>query len=147
MPRRRLTLVAVFALLVLVGIGAWLLWPPSTMITRANADSIRAGMTIAEVEEILGGPPRDESTGPVIGEEADISGVIDKQPLWFIEGQRFRPEAFKGLPPGAALPLQWQSNEANVTVAFTADGRVSGAGYLPVHRETPLEWLRRKLGW
>ena len=35
-------------------------------ITRANAERIHEGMTLAEVEAILGGPARDESTGPLV---------------------------------------------------------------------------------
>jgi hypothetical protein len=69
MPRRQLLLVAIAAL-VLVGVGlllVWRLWPaqPTTAITRQNATMIREGMTLAEVESLLSGPQRDDSTGPL----------------------------------------------------------------------------------
>jgi hypothetical protein len=41
----------------------WLLLP-GTAITRENFARIQEGMTLKDVEEILGGPARDESTGP-----------------------------------------------------------------------------------
>jgi hypothetical protein len=39
---------------------------PGSLITRQNAERIHAGMTLTEVEAILGGPARDESTGPLL---------------------------------------------------------------------------------
>jgi hypothetical protein len=62
---RRMLLFGLPAAVVAVAVSAWLLWP-RTAITRENADKIRMGMTLAEVEAILGGPARDESTGPLV---------------------------------------------------------------------------------
>jgi hypothetical protein len=59
--KHRLLLLSLPALVALT-VGAWLLWPRSA-ITRENAEKIQSGMTPAEVEAILGGPPRDESRG------------------------------------------------------------------------------------
>ena len=56
MPRRRLILVATL----LLAAGVWLARPASTQITMENASRIKEGMTLAEVEAILGGPARDE---------------------------------------------------------------------------------------
>jgi hypothetical protein len=71
--RRRLFIVlGLLACLLLAGCVAWLLWP-RTAITRENAVLIRQGMTVPEVEAILVGPARDETTGPCTvdqGEEA-----------------------------------------------------------------------------
>ena len=50
------------ALLLLVG-GAVALWPRADPITQENCDRIRKGMTLAEVEAILG-PPGDYRNGP-----------------------------------------------------------------------------------
>lgn len=66
-PRRLLLLALPVGLLVLA-IGVGLLWP-RTAITRENAAKIEPGMTLAEVEAKLGGPARDETTGPVEREE------------------------------------------------------------------------------
>jgi hypothetical protein len=62
---RRLPLLALSAAIVLAGVGCWLVWT-RTAITTENAAKIRNGMTRAEVEQILGGPPRAEGGWPPI---------------------------------------------------------------------------------
>jgi hypothetical protein len=57
---RRLVLLGLPAAFMVALLAAWLL-SPRTAITRANAEKIRKGMTLAEVEAILGGPARDEA--------------------------------------------------------------------------------------
>jgi hypothetical protein len=60
MNRRRLLLVGFASTAAALGIGVCLLWPRDRPgITRANRERIREGMTLAEVEAILGGPERD----------------------------------------------------------------------------------------
>jgi hypothetical protein len=63
MTRRtcRLLPLALAAAVLAVGLIAWLVWPPPSAITRENAAKIRVGMTLAEVEALLGGPARNES--------------------------------------------------------------------------------------
>jgi hypothetical protein len=61
---RRLLLAALPVAVLAAGLVAWLLWPPPSAITRENAEKIRAGMTLAEVEALLGGPARNESGLP-----------------------------------------------------------------------------------
>jgi hypothetical protein len=63
---RRWKLLAVVGLAVLVGVGAFVLWPRPDQpdrITRANYERLRQGMSRAEVEAILG-PPGDFRSGP-----------------------------------------------------------------------------------
>src|SRR3954465_7795793 len=61
--RRRLCIaLGLLGCLLIAGCAAWLL-SPRTAITQENAARIPAGMTLAEVEAILGGAGRDESTG------------------------------------------------------------------------------------
>jgi hypothetical protein len=62
MTRRRLLLFGLLAALLVLGAGAWVVWPRMA-ITPENAAKIKQGMTLAEVESILGGAARDESTG------------------------------------------------------------------------------------
>jgi hypothetical protein len=62
--RRRLLLFGLPAALVLLGVGAVVLWPRPSAITPENAKKIQKGMTLAEVEELLGGPARNESGMP-----------------------------------------------------------------------------------
>jgi hypothetical protein len=59
--RRRTLLVALAGLAVVGAAGVVVLWPrPSSRITRENYERIRAGMSRAEIESILG-PPGDYS--------------------------------------------------------------------------------------
>jgi hypothetical protein len=64
MNRQRALLVGLLGVALATGATAWLLWP-RTAVTRENAPKVRVGMPLAEVEAILGGPARDEATGPV----------------------------------------------------------------------------------
>ncbi len=62
MIRRRVLLFAVVAVVVALS-GAWLLWPrPPSAITIENAKKITIGMTLSEVETIMGGSERSEQT-------------------------------------------------------------------------------------
>jgi hypothetical protein len=60
--RRRKLLAAVVGLAVLVAVGVFALWPQAGRVTRENYQRIRIGMTLAEVETILG-PPGDYRSG------------------------------------------------------------------------------------
>jgi hypothetical protein len=59
---RRRKLLAVIAGLAVLALGAFVMWPRPDRITRENYDFINEGMTLAEVEAILG-PPGDHTTG------------------------------------------------------------------------------------
>ena len=58
--RRRLLLFGLLAGLLALGTGVWLLWPRPSAITSENAAKIQVGMTLAEVEVILGARARRE---------------------------------------------------------------------------------------
>jgi hypothetical protein len=65
---RRLMLFGLLACLAALGMATGLLvWSATrgTVITRENAAKIQVGMTVGEVEAILGGPARSDATGPV----------------------------------------------------------------------------------
>jgi hypothetical protein len=64
MNRRRLLLFGLAAALVVLGVATLVLWPRRSAITHENADRIQEGMTLAEVEQLLGGPARNESGMP-----------------------------------------------------------------------------------
>jgi hypothetical protein len=141
MNHRRLFLVAVPAMLVLVGTSGLLLWP-RTAITRENAAKIDIGMTLAEVETIFGGPERDESGGPLsIDEPGEATAVVTLVPdggaVWVAGRWQVVPS-----------PRQWVNTEVVATVAFNVNGRVESCNVLAVRRarESPLAILRRWLG-
>jgi hypothetical protein len=124
--------------LVALAAAAWLLWP-RTAITRENFDRIEVGMTLAEVEAILGGPPREEATGPFVPRDGDPDSVWITHEFMVIIG------------PGApAFPADrgWAAHSLLVWVTFDAEGRVSAKNCLPVRRATEplLDRLRRWLG-
>ena len=64
MPRRRVLLFGSVASVAALAFGLWALQAPPSAISVQNAAKIKKGMTVAEVEAILGGQARDESTGP-----------------------------------------------------------------------------------
>jgi hypothetical protein len=115
--RRLLPLVLLVATVPLA-VAAWLLWPP-TAITPKNAERIRPGMTLAEVEAILGGPARDEAP---------------KQPP-LVNIQSVRPDR------------EWNSDQVSVCVFLDAAGRVRECRAFLVPRPPgPVDRLRRWLG-
>jgi hypothetical protein len=142
---RRLLLLALPAGLALALACAWLLWP-RTAITRANAEKIQVGLTLAEVEAILDGPARDESTGPV---NLDVAEGLEGAEWELFDPQRVRLWVVSLVrPPGTPRPLEWQSNEVVLRVRFDPEGRVAECDAFPMRRvdEGPLDRLRRWLG-
>ena len=75
MTRRRVLLLGSVAVVAAMPVAVWLL-SPRTAITPENAAKIQPGMTLAEVEAILGGPPRDETTGLIT---EDLTGNAAKR--------------------------------------------------------------------
>jgi hypothetical protein len=65
--RRRLLVAAAALSLALgfVGLLALVLTPRDTRIDRPHFEALRPGMTRAEAERVLGGPPRNECRDPV----------------------------------------------------------------------------------
>jgi hypothetical protein len=109
-PRRRLFIVLGLVACIVMAAGvAWLLWPRRPAITRANAAMIEKGMTIGDVEALLGGPARDESTG-----------VLDPD-LKIAPGNLWR---------------EWRSDEVIIHVLIDRNGRVSARTVLAVRRVT-----------
>jgi hypothetical protein len=131
------------AAMVLLAAG-WLLWP-RTAITRENVAKIQQGMTRAEVEAILGGPPRNESSAPLDLDEPD-EGLPD-----LIRQARLRQWMDCMLENVVDLERQramWRSNQVEVYIGWSATGTVESCESFPMRRATegPLERLRRWLG-
>jgi hypothetical protein len=135
MTRRRLLLFGVPVVAVALTIGVWSLLPVSA-ITRENAARIQAGMTLTEVEAILGGPARDETTGPVVRVDPPEFAAPDSR------GIRYRIAFVDSRPHH-----EWQSDEARISVHFGEDGRVTDSTDFPMRRaeETLVNMLRRWL--
>src|SRR5260370_35995153 len=137
----------VFGLLAgLLGLGGvWLLWPRSA-ITRENAAKIHVGMTLAEAEAILGGPERDESTGPCHldwnATEDDLKNLQEQLML-----SRIRVATDPTFSP---MGMLWQSNSVSVWAKVSQEGqerRLTAISSVPMLRreERLLDMLRRWL--
>jgi hypothetical protein len=132
--KRRLLLLSMLAAAVAFAVGVWLCWP-RTAINRDNFEKIHAGMARAEVEAILGGPPRVEA-----------AEMLEMGP-WEKRGPKFLAGA--GVVHfGEAMDGYWVSDRFIVWVDFDPNGRVTDKVCIPVRpmRVGPLEWLRRSLG-
>jgi hypothetical protein len=114
--------------LVLPGLwAAWLVLPglrPRPSITQEDYDRIRVGMTLAEVEGVLGGPPGDYAGRPVFVTRSEV------------ESRRW-----------------WVGNEAVIMIELgPVDGpdtprRVRSHACSPVPRESFAARCRRLLPW
>ena len=123
--RRRTLLVMLAGLAVVIAAGVVVLWPrpASERITRENYDRIRAGMTRAEIETILG-PPGDYTTAPT-------------------EGVRVASSTFSA--PGseiAYLESRWLSDTAQAVVWFDYSGRANRGYYAPMRIKDETPWAR-----
>jgi hypothetical protein len=127
-----------------LAVGVWLLWP-RTAITRENAAKLHVGMTLEEVETILGGPARDESTGSCL---LDVDSLkrenLDK---FEILREALRSEIILDRPG-----RHWQSDSVIVRVKEgqeDQDWRIIEVEQVPVVRsrneESVLDMLRRWL--
>jgi hypothetical protein len=117
--RRRLLVFGLLAGLLVLGASVWLLLP-RTAITRENAQKIQVGMTLAEVETILGHPAGDYRTNP------------------------------QGPPPALVFPgdetvVSWYDDATSVSVVLDERGRVKHHGYSDEHPEPILSKVRRWL--
>src|SRR6516162_7839304 len=111
MGRRKL-LLALAGLAVVAAAGVVVLWPSADRIKRENCDRIRHGMSLAEVEAVLG-PPGDYRTGPT----------------------RYRPHFMA--PPRLADRMasepdvdiqKWEGDSGDIQVVFS-DGETSAEFY------------------
>jgi hypothetical protein len=123
---RRLLLFGLFAGLVVALVAAWLLWP-RTAITRENAAKIQKGMTLAEVETILGGRARNEATGTLSVDVADADPAEMSQ-------RRLRARALAGAWNGQGAAV-WQSDSVIIWVEFDEAEQVARAHSVPLRRE------------
>jgi hypothetical protein len=120
---RKLFLALFAVALLLFGAGFPLLFPRPSPVTKAAFDQLEVGMTRAEVEAILGGPPGDYTTGPTNPNLTAI-GTIDPEveELWWcgdegeinlgfdVRGVVFSKEWYdqEGERPGVIERLRWR---------------------------------------
>jgi hypothetical protein len=129
MTRRQL-LFAMPGALVLLGVVWVALWhaKPRTAITRENAARIQEGMTLAEVETILGGPATGQPTTRPWVTFPDPSG-------WMSQRTSDKDQR-----------VWWCTNEIHVGVTVNANGQITSCRCWNVRPESQLEMVRRRLG-
>ena len=165
MLRRRI-LIGILILATVVVAGYGLLWwcfaPPASAINRANAMRIKVGMTLADVEGILGGPERDELAFGL--DRYVMSSVVDEY-CYFVkeaDGTKKRCYSMSGelstylagaLQPRYESGGTWVSTECIVTIWFGKGPIVLKTNVADVIREyEPSVWervrghLRKKIG-
>jgi hypothetical protein len=145
LSRRRLLLFVPVAVAAVLALGAWVFWP-CTAITRENAAKITEGMTVAEVEALLGGPARDETTGPVVLErDGDPDDVQQRAAIY----EHLLVESLRNQAAGVRFPqaVEWHSNNVSILVHFNREGCVTDCNSMPRRRanESSLAMLRRWL--
>jgi hypothetical protein len=97
-------------------------------VNRMNFERIKLGMTQAEVEKILGGPPGDYRTQPVKAESylKDIVGSLDEQ-LWPGEGEFDLTNTDISLDEWIWPELVWRGNEGDIAIVFKPGEGVIGS--------------------
>jgi hypothetical protein len=100
---RKMLFAGLAVALVLVGLVLPLVVPWHCPVNRVNSERIKEGMTQAEVETILGGPPGDYRTLP-------------RKALFFMDVTSW--------PPGLSVEM-WVGDTGDVLVGFTAEGLVA----------------------
>lgn len=125
MGKRLLMLLTCLTGLALVGGLAFWWTVPGTAITRANYDRIQVGMTRQEVDDIMGGPPRNEATDAQFVSMWEIEkdgSLVEVDRRYAIMVDRHTRHGFykmHGLGYG-----RWVNDQINVWVFFDPQGRV-----------------------
>jgi len=102
---------------------SFVLWPRAERITPATFHRIRAGISLAEVEAILG-PPGDHSTVP------EDYGSVTKYTAYTKGAQTVVEESW-GSGESAE---EWEFDRARIRVLFDTSGKVAGARITPIRR-------------
>ena len=121
----RKLLVALVGLAVVVAAGVVMLWPWEDRVTRYNYDRIQIGMSLADVEAILGSPG-DYRTG--LGETGILVGQGSTEAMvWTIDPAT---DLVPKLPNWSAIPddqrlwADWLSDSFVIDIAVDESGSV-----------------------
>ncbi len=122
---RRTLLIILPAAALALAVAGWLFrpQPPETTITRANVQKVKKGMSRAEVEALLGGPPRDEADG-------------SRWVVW-LGGRHPEADFVRWVGPEAAAGARFDGED----IVLVAD-----TGVVVVPHRSYLDMLRRLLG-
>ena len=116
MNRKRFALSLLFLFVVGATVTFIVARLPRSKINRSNYDRITTGMTLQEVEEILGGPERDETEGDFVS-----AGVLKASGQW-IYGESCKV---------------WNGTQGWIGVGFDAQDQVCDKAYIDSHWRRP----------
>jgi len=118
---RRFLLFGLLAGALALGACVWLVWPAPSPISWVNNQKIHEGMSLSEVEAVLGGPARRDTTRPF-------------------------SVCFTGHRGTADPTKEWVSDEIWIMVYLDADNRVQHHDAVAVMRESLFDRICRWLG-
>ncbi len=127
MGKRFVFLLGCFAV---IAFGRFLtLWVtrPVDRITRAEFENIRPGMTVEEVEKILGKPTENDAEAPII--------MFEGVPMSFASPDLFPPEKLR----------QWIGKDHAILAELDDQGRVSDMYF--GHTNRPPDFLAKLRRW
>lgn len=142
---RRRTLLFGLLVVALVFGAAWLLWPRMA-ISCENAAKIKQGMTLAEVETLLGGGERLDTTGPTEPDTDHHRPDAEQVAAERYEASLVSLEDSRRSQMGSSMRT-WASDRVAIFVVFDATERVAAFAVHPLRRapESLLAMLRRWL--
>jgi hypothetical protein len=125
LSRRHWLYLLLAAIMAVVAAGGWVYWlEVRPGITRQNAARIQDGMTIAEVEALLGGPAGDYQT----------------------PGRPHTTYMYHYAHPVGSVEKKWIGDEGLAIVAFDSEGRVVVHLYIDAADYSMHARLRRWIG-
>jgi SmpA/OmlA family protein len=136
------------AVLAVLAVGAFVLWPRPNPITQENCDRIREGMSRAEVVAILG-PPGDYRTGQTADPVPLYYRSDRPTPAEYAKAAYDRENVFVSRNGDGWERLIWLGDEGDIFVWFRRDGVSShGLVYSNKVTQTPLQnflWRAKRL--
>jgi hypothetical protein len=162
MKNKRLFICITFAILAVIGVILALL-PSNRGVTQERFEMLKPGMTQAEAEHLLYGPPRNDlrypaiiwlpqATGkPISAEVAPVSPAVDflsredkpkngRQAVWITPALDFFPQEI----PKNGRQAVWVTRTGLIAVYFGQDGRLQHKYISTVHesvRPSVIDWL------
>jgi hypothetical protein len=137
LTRRRLLICLLSATLLIVPVGGWVAWRMIPVPTQVQAyERLRLGMTLGEVEKVIGAPPGLQhetltQANPTLIHESGIP-FINWQDGW----------------PNSGEPTKWVWKDFWIWVLFDDDGKAVGLYLFDSNGqpESPLGRLRKLIG-
>jgi hypothetical protein len=110
----------------LLAVGAFVLWPRPDRVTSEGFGRIAEGMSRSEVEAILGAPG-DYTSGPTASVEVQSYGWLNWAPRYGPGGVTMIPGVTEWREPDGTVTCKWEGDAIVIWVAFRSSGEASDA--------------------